>query len=218
MSLRRLFIYLLIASVAVSALIAIGVILFGDFGALEVRVVFTTLTITCTSVFGLACGSSMEAGRARLLPWFGIVISIVTAAMCFLIIWNVYDRSEVFVKTFVTGLLLSAAFSYLSLISLARLDRKFALVIFATPILVALLCVTLLYIIWFEPQGESDIVYRILGVEGILLASISVVTPVLHKLSSSDSDLVRIDNDIAALESRLADLKERRRSLVQEEE
>ena len=58
-----------------------------------------------------------------------------------------------------------------------------------------------------EPTGDSDLVYRVLGVLGILLASITVVTPVLHKLSSSESDSDRIDAEIARLRARLVELE-----------
>jgi hypothetical protein len=52
MNLRRLFLYLLIASIGLSAVIGIGVILFGNFGEIEIRILFTTLTVTVTSIFG----------------------------------------------------------------------------------------------------------------------------------------------------------------------
>jgi len=57
MNIRKVFLYLLIASVAVSALIGIAVIIMGDFGEFEIRVLLTMLTITVTSILGLACGA-----------------------------------------------------------------------------------------------------------------------------------------------------------------
>ena len=73
-----------------------------------------------------------------------------------------------------------------------------------------LLCAILLYILWFEPAGDSDLIYRVLGVLGILLASITVVTPVLHKLSSDRSDVEKIDAEIETLRKRIDDLEKRR--------
>lgn len=210
MNVRRLFLYLLIGSVGLSAVIGIGVILFGDFGQIEVRVIFTTLTITVTSIFGLACGAYLETGRGKNLPVAGIGLSIVAALMCFLIIWDALDDSENFVKLFVTATLLAAACSHLSLLSLARLDRRFSWTRIAAVACVALLLAILLYIIWFEPHGDSDIVYRILGVLGILLASITVLTPVLHRLSSTGSDLEKIEAEIAELELRIKTLRDQK--------
>ena len=71
--LRRTFLYLLIGSVAISAAIGIGVMLFGDFGEFEIRVLMTTLTVTMTSILGLACGAYLESGKGHLMPAAGIV-------------------------------------------------------------------------------------------------------------------------------------------------
>jgi hypothetical protein len=167
----------------------------------------TTLTVTVTSIFGLACGAYLETGRGKYLPLAGIVFSILSALMCFFIIWNVLDDSEPFIKTFLTGVLLAASCSYLSLLSLARLDSRFAWTRIAAHVCVSLLSLIFLYILWFEPIGGSDLIYRILGVLGILLASITVITPVLHKLSSGGSDIEKIDKEIDQLRSRIAELE-----------
>jgi hypothetical protein len=218
MNLRRLFLYLLIASVALSAVVGIGVILFGNFGELEVRVLMTTLTVTVTSIFGMACGASLESGRGKYVPWAGIALSIVSALMCFLIIWNVLDDSEIFIKSFLTATLVAASCSYLSLISLARLERRFTWTRIAAAACVSLLSVILLYILWFEPEGESTLIYRILGVLGILLASITVLTPVLHKLSSTGIGAGKaageLDKEIESLKIRLKRLESEREHLA----
>ena len=102
-NLRRLFLYLLIGSVSLSALIGIGVLLFGDFGNFEVRVMMTTLTVTVTSILGLACGAYLETGRGRIMPIAGIAFSIAAAAMTAMIIWNIADRWEDFIKATATA-------------------------------------------------------------------------------------------------------------------
>ena len=213
MNLPRFFLYLLIASVGLSALIGIGVLLFGDFGEIEVRVLFTTLTVTVSSIFGLACGSALNTERApRFVAIGGIALSILAGLMSFLVIWNVLDDSEIFIKAFVTALILAAACSHLCLLSLARLDKRFAWTRIAAHVCIWLLAAILLYIVWLEPEGDSDLIYRVLGVLGIFVGSITVVAPVLHKLSSAGSDLAALDAEIAELESRLADLREKKRS------
>ena len=106
MNLKQIFLYTLIGSVAISALIGIGVILFGNFGEFEVRVLMTTLTVTVTSILGLACGVYIETGRGRTLPIIGIFLSIVSAIMLFFVIWDILDDSEVFIKSVVTTSLL----------------------------------------------------------------------------------------------------------------
>ena len=218
MNSRRLFLYLLIASVGLGAVIGIGVLLFGDLGQLEVRVLLTTLTVTVTSIFGLACGASLESGRGKYLPLAGIAFSILSALMCFLIIWDLLDDSEPFIKGFLTSVILAASCSHLSLLSLARLDSRFAWTQIAALICVSLLASIVLYILWFEPVGGSDLIYRILGVLGILLATISIVTPILHKLSSAGSDVEKIDKEIEQLRSRIADLEKQKGAVTSSHE
>ena len=120
--LRRSFLYLLIASVAVSAVFAIAVILFGDFGDFEVRVMMTTLTLTAASILGLACGAAIEAGKARIHPYAGIAAAILSALALFLIIWNVFDDYKIYIKSTMTVVIVAVVCSHLSLLALARLD------------------------------------------------------------------------------------------------
>lgn len=207
---RVLSLKLLIGSVTLSALIGIGVLLFGDFGQFEVRVLMTTMTVAVTSIFGLACGAYLETGRGRIVPFLGIAFSVIAALMSFLIIWNILDDSEPFIKSFVTATMLAAVCSHLSLLSLARLDKRFAWSRIAAFVCVWLLVAVLLYIIWFEPHGDSDLIYRILGILGILVTSITVVTPVLHKLSSDETDVQKIDAEIEKLQERIRNLEKHR--------
>jgi hypothetical protein len=214
-NLRRLFLYLLIGSVSLSALIGIGVLLFGNFGLIEVRVLMTAVTVTIVSVLGLACGAYIEVRGGKYLPIAGIAFSVIAGLMSFFIIWDVLDDDELFIKSFLTATLLAAACSHLSLLALARLDRRFSWTRISAVVCVVLLCSILLFILWFEPTGESDLIYRVLGVLGILLASITVVTPILHKLSAGDDPAAEIDAEIERLRSKIEELEEKKAALAQ---
>jgi hypothetical protein len=65
----------------------------------------------------------------------------------------------------------------------------------------------LLYILWAEPESSDGLVTRILGVLAILVATITVVTPVLHKLSSEETTVQKIDAEIEMLRKRIEDLQ-----------
>jgi hypothetical protein len=215
---RRIFLYLLISSVVLSAVVGVGVLLFGDWNLVEVRVLMTTLVITIVSVLGLACGAYMEIRNGKHLPLAGIALSVVAGLMSFFIIWDVLDDDEVFIKSFLTVTLLATACAHISLLSLARLDRRFSWTRVSAVACIVLLSSILLFILWLEPTGESDLIYRVLGVLGIVLASITVVTPVLHKLSSTDEAdaIVALDREIAEIRGRLEELEAHRARLVSE--
>ncbi len=217
-NLRRVFLYLLIASVALSAVFGIGVILLGDFGSFEVRVLMTTLTVTATSILGLACGACLEAGRGRILPIIGIALSILSALLVMFVIWDVLDDSEAFVKSVVTVSVIAVASSHLSLLSIARLDKRFTWAWHTAFVCVWLLAAILLYILWFEPQSESDLVSRIIGVLSILIAALTVVTPVFHKLSTPKRTVQQIRDEIEELEARIWHLNQERIRLQEKED
>ncbi|MBL8181163.1 MAG: hypothetical protein JNL64_06075 [Blastocatellia bacterium] len=216
MNLKRLFLYTLIGSVAVSALIGIGVILFGNFGELEVRVLMTTLTITVTSILGLANGAYYESGRGKMLGTVGIVVSVIAAVMSLLIVWDIFDDYENYIKASLTAMLFAISTSHLSLLSLARLDRRFEWSNMAARIVIGALVGLLLFLIWFMPEGDGEILARVMGVLAILIATLTVVTPVFHKLSVGEDEAAEIDAEIAALRERLAELEARRASLSED--
>lgn len=207
MNSKHLFLYLLIGSVAVSAAVGIGVILFGDFGNFEVRVLMTTLTVTAASILGLACGAYLETGRGRTLPMFGIAVSIAAAIMTFFIIWDVMDESVLFVRSAVTAMLLAAASAHLSLLFLARLDRRFAWIRPTAFVCIGLLTAILLFLIWAEPETNTDTIGRIIAVLAILAAAVTVITPIFHKLSTDEVDIAKLDAEIEATRQRLSELE-----------
>lgn len=209
-NLKKLFLYLLVASVAFSAVVGIVVVLLGNFGDFEIRVLMTTLTVTVTSILGLACGAYIETKQGRILPTLGIVLSIVSAIMLFFVIWDVMDDSKGFIKTVLTTILLAASCSHLSLLSIARLGRRFAWSRIAAFIFVWLLAGVLLFLLWVEPKGNGDAIARVIGVLSILIAAVTVITPVFHKLSLRETATDDIDAQIEKLLRQIEKLEEQK--------
>lgn len=210
LNLKKFFLYLLIASVSVSALLGIFVILFGDFGEIEVKILMTTVTITCTSILGLACGANFETGRSKPLPIAGIVFAVISAILWIVLIWGNVSNEEFIFKSVASSTLLAVSCSHLSLLLLAKLDRRFIwsrLLVFSC---VGILSAILLYIIWLEPESDSDFVSRLIGVLSIIIAALTVTTPVFHKLSRNEPEEKQIDEEIAELKTRLAELEKRK--------
>lgn len=211
---KRAFLYLLIGSVALSALIGIGVMLFGDFGDFETRILLTTLTITATSVLGLACGACLEAGKGRLIPIAGIIFSVISAVLWIVLLWSPFDTEAHYFPHFVmSATLLAFACSHVSLLSLARLDRRFAWSHIAVHVFVWSLTGLTLWVIWAHIDPSETMLARIMGVLSIIIGALTIVTPVFHKLSSPGGQTGRfeeIDKEIAALSERLNELKAER--------
>ena len=103
--------------------------------------------------------------------------------------------------------MLAAACSHLSLLLLARLDRRFAWSRAASFICVGLLTAVLLFITWLQEPVSDETTTRILGVLSILVASLTVMTPVFHKLSNAETNVDAIDKEIARLKARIEELE-----------
>jgi hypothetical protein len=215
LNLKKLFLYLLIASVSLSALIGIGVILFGNFGDFEGKVLATTFTIACTSILGLACGAYLETKRGNILPTCGIGFSIISAIMCLILIWSNFNiDNEFFLKTLGSITILAVACSHLSLISIAKLDAKFQWSKIILTVCVWVLVSILLYIIWFQPNSDSDFIVRVIAVLSIIITALTIVTPVLYKLSSGLPETEEIDAEINRLKTRIIELEQRKSEIA----
>jgi hypothetical protein len=209
MNLKRAFLFVLIASIVASALIGIGVILFGNFGDLETKILMTTLTVSYASILGLACGAYLETKRGKILPIVGIVMAIVSAILWIILIWYGTIQEDLFVKSLLSTTLLAVSSSHLSLISIARLDKKFLWSRYAAYVSIGFLTAILLGLIWSQPESVSELISRSIGVLSIIVAAMTIITPVFHKLSSENT-AEEIDEEIARLRARIKELKKQK--------
>jgi hypothetical protein len=208
MNLKKVSLYSLIISVAVSALIGMGVILFGDFGEFETKILLTNLTISGLSILGLACGAYYETRRGRLLPLSGVVLSAVSAVLCVFVIWTSFKNlNENVAKTLMTTSVIAVACAHLSLISIARLDLRFAWSRHLLYLADATLSVIFLSLIWFEPNVDSGTLGKIIGVITIAIAALTIMTPIFHRLSFKAVAVEDIDLRIARLRAEIEELE-----------
>ncbi len=212
LSLKKLSLQVLIGSVAVSALLGIFAILSGDFGWIEVRILLTTLTVSAASLCCLSCGALIEARGTRGLPHAGVGLSLVAALLVVGGIWTESD-SEFLWKTAVTTATFAVATAHVSLLLLARLAPRFAWARWAAFLVVYGVAAVVTAMVVFEVHDEW--MFRLLGVLAILDAAVTIVVPVLHRLSSddmanADEAVAAIDAEIERLRGRIDELERRR--------
>lgn len=185
MSPKRVALWFLIASVGVSALLGIIIVLAGNFSELEVRIIITTLTISATSICALAAGALWESGRRRPLALAGIILALSTAFIIITGIW-VRTSNEEFWKFSASVSLLAVATAHACLISLATLAKSYAWARIASFVAGYALAGEIIYVIYGQPQ--SDTIVRLIGATSIVVAALTIVIPILHRLSRRDSD------------------------------
>jgi hypothetical protein len=210
LNLKKFFLYLLIASVAFSALLGIGVVLFGNFGEFETKILLTTLTVIITSILGLACGAYLETGRGKILPVSGISLAVISCVLWIFLVWNGTIHENFFGKLLLSLTLVAASCSHICLLSIASLDKRFRWSNYAVQIAVWLLTAILLVLIWGNFKNTTDFISRIIGVLSIVIAALTIVTPIFHWLSNHAPKAEDIDAEIARLKARIEELESRR--------
>lgn len=210
MNLKKFFLYLLIASVGVSALIGVGVMIFGNFGDFETKVLLTALTVTVTSIVGLACGAYFESSARKMIPWAGVAFALISAVLWLIMIWNEPRGNRYFAESVMTATLMAAACSLISLLSMARLDARFMWSRLAAHIAIWSLSTLILVCIWAEIDPSQEAISRTMGALSIVIGALTVVTPVFHKLSGGEPDLGKIDAEIEILKLRIAELEKKK--------
>lgn len=226
---KKICLYLLIFSIALSALMGIWAILSGEFGEIQEKILLTTLTVVGTSILGLACGSYLESPRSvdsalKIVPSIGMVFALLAAISSMLLIWGSYSSNdEGILKTFFISLLFAFSLAQLSLLSLARLAVRFRWSLIAAYIVILLLDGIISTLIIAEFNTSGDFLLRLIGVLSVIAAALTVMIPVFHRLSRADFieaeiSTTKIDDEIAALKIRIAHLEKQRADILSTEE
>jgi hypothetical protein len=189
---KTLLIRAVIVLVLVNAVTGIAVLLAGDFGDFEGRVLLTTLSVTAGSVLLLACIAAAETRVVDPLGYVGAAFVLVAFGLLVAGIWTEFDfegagnQSETFWRSTATAVTISVCLSYVCLISLRRLSRRFTYVRMAAYFFAAGVALEILLAIWSEELGLSnenleEAFWRLLGVSTILLAAATIIVPLLPR-------------------------------------
>ena len=168
-------------SVGLSALLGVGALLTGNFGDVQLRVLFTTLTTSGASICALACLTLWER-RAQKYPALpGVVLAILGAILVSTGIWLEIGGEE-FWKTSVTVVIFAVATAHISLLATAKLEDRYSWSLPLAHVLVYVPATTLTLLMWAESSNTSS--YRLIGTLSILTAAISIAIPIFQKLST----------------------------------
>lgn len=230
LNLKKFFLYLLICSIALSALMGIWAILSGEFGELQARVLGTTLTVVGTSILGLACGAFFENPRSRgsalfAVPLVGILLAGLSALITMWLIWGAdrWDGEGTF-KTLIVSTIFAFSLAQLSLLSLARLAKRFRWAIITAYAVVLVLASIISVLIIFEPKSDDGTVMRLIGVLAVVDAAMTVMIPIFHRLSRTEfvdvemPSVAKIDAEIDNLKAQIERLEKQREDVLRADE
>lgn len=212
---KKAFLYSLIISVLLSAVLGIVAILSGDWSWFNIRILLTTVTVTGASICGLACGAYVSTKRGRALPLAGIGLALAGAAMVIGGIW-IEVGSEWYWKMAASLTVFAVACAHLSLLAMTRLAGRFQWSLVAAHVVIFGVASLIVFLILGESHSSG--MFRLLAVAAIVDAAITVLIPIFHWLSKRETarepwratEEESMEPEITSLKERLAELEMRR--------
>ena len=183
MNAKRVALWFLIVSVAISAVLGIIAILTGKFGDLQIRIILTTLTISGASICALACGALREKQKDNWLAPLGIILAGLFAVLVIIGIWAEIDATPYW-KLSSSTIVAAFAAAHVCLLSLARLAARFTWARVAAFAAIFTLAVLIILSIYIEPTG--DLGFRMIGSVAVVVAAFTIMIPIFHRLSRED--------------------------------
>ncbi len=198
-SLKRLMLKLLTGSVVLGAIAGVVIILRGQWNWFEVRVMITTIVLAVASLCGLACDLSRTPRRSNGLPYVGMLLTFVTTVLLMIAIWPEFE-SEWYLKTIGVFAIFTLATVQVCLLSIARLAKRFSWVyLIAIQIVYGLAILASVMLVW---EIDGDRALRFLAALSIVDAALSLLIPLLHRISRTDTNN---DRPLNAMEERNVD-------------
>lgn len=179
--LTRILLRIVLGALGACAAVGILVLLVGEFGETELRILGMCAATACCSLTGLGCAVALERDLVKLLACMGVAVSLFAFVLLTLGIWSDFFESEEYGKACFVLSLLAGALAHTCLLSLARLRAGFAWARLVTAVAVFVLASALSAMVVFEEFDEA--ITRGVGALSILVALGTLTVPIFHRLS-----------------------------------
>lgn len=181
---RHSLVRIVIGLIVVNAAIAVFVLLSGEIGDTEGKILLTSLLATATAVLAMVSAPALAAGRLRPVPHLGIAAAVVGFALVTAAIWG--DIEALWMgKTAGSAYLIAGASALACLLSAWPIRGQASWVGVAAYVLVATVTLALLAALWLE-IGSSGY-WRAFAVLAVLLAAALLAIPILHRSGEGDA-------------------------------
>lgn len=186
LNLKKTFLIGLVISLTLSALVGVLAFLFGAFGEVEFKIIATTLAVGLFSLTGLVNAVLLERKKYPTLAVTGLVTSIFGFLITEFTIWGISLSNEIW-KFSISSIILSVAFAHASLILLNVKSALVKTLANVALLFIAVVSLMLIYLIFNSYPNPGEGFYRFLGAVAILDVLLTIVIPILNKISAKPS-------------------------------
>lgn len=176
---KPLFTRIVIGLIVANAAFAIFVLLGGDIGEVEGRILGTSLVATGSAILAMACTPALTRGRLGFVPHLGMAAAAVGFATVTMFIWADVD-SLALGKVAGSAFVVAGAAALACLLSGWPLRGGSAWVGVAANLLVASVAAMILLPVWTD-VGDNGGYWRLFSILAVLLAAAVLAVPVLHR-------------------------------------
>jgi len=182
---RRILLWGFIGFLSLTALIAVFSILSHQFGDTQLKVIFTTLTISGTSICAMCCAAFIEKKGMNVFCWIGISSAVAAAALTIFGIWMEIEKDDYW-KTAGTLIVAAVAFAQTFLLLIPDLAAAHRWTRSVFILFITILALQIIYAVWAEV--DKDEYYRGIAVVSILVVLMTLVIPICSKLSGQEKE------------------------------
>lgn len=186
--LRRILLITMIVTLSISALIGIFVIISGNGGELEGKILLTTASIGGFSLVSLCFPGLFERRKLKVVAYAGLVSCGIGLFFAFVVIWldtmsySMFEDSGKLLGTFILSSVFLAQASLLLLLKPKSKSVWYSLI--ATVSLITIVFIMIQLIIWVGDLVDFEEYVKALAVLSILEVLGTILTPILNKFSS----------------------------------
>jgi hypothetical protein len=184
---KRLFALVLVIALCASALLAIGILLLGEFDETQARILLTTGLVGLVSLLALPGGVLLDRGRHAPLAWTLICLAVFSLVIAMNLTWGDADSENLW-RVAGSAAALTGALSQTATVTSRRraTDPSGVRTLFLLSLgSVCLLALLVLTAIWNEVDDESF--YRFLGAVAVLNLLLVLLQPAARRLSRTST-------------------------------
>ncbi len=176
---KRIILFGVAASLSASALLASGILVFGDLGETERRILATTALIAAYGLLALPAGMLFDQARFRALATAVLTLAVAGLSLALVAVW-VSSAPEELGKTVATVTVFAVAFTQTAALSIRRSDGDPPLVrrLFAGSVALALTLAAMTTAAAWGDIGREGY-YRIMGALAVLDVLLVALQPIL---------------------------------------
>lgn len=188
---KRLLLIGALASLSVTAALAILVLLFGDFGNTEARILGTTFAVSVAALLALPGAILLERGTSAALAWACVTLAAAAFVSALVGIWG----ADSVTAGKLLGTLASCAAAATQISALRALEREndprgVRRVSRGATVLALLLAALVSFAIWAEP--DSSTFFRVIAALAVLDVFLLVLQPILRRLRAGGASMTRV--------------------------